>query len=143
MAGFFISLPAFPVTFFLQLWTGMKCNNPSGGNFNRLSVLRIPTRTRPLLLDLKGPEVAELYFLTRRQCLTDGVEERFYQGFTVVDANLILTNGRLCFEKPIFQNRPWIFDEVLCVVGHDNHVQRYSMCGNQLVERICPGVTGS
>ena len=61
----------------------MKRHNPSGRNFNRLPILRIPTRTRPLLLDFKGPEVAELYFLTRRQCLTDGVEEHFDQGFAV------------------------------------------------------------
>jgi hypothetical protein len=50
--------------------------------YSEFSRLYQAKRARSLGVE-NGPEVAELYFLTRRQCLTDGVKKRFYQGFAV------------------------------------------------------------
>ena len=47
------------------------------------TVLGVSSRSGALVLDFKVADVAELYVLTRRQSLTDGVKKRFYQGFTV------------------------------------------------------------
>ena len=47
------------------------------------TILGVSSRSSALVLDFKVTEFGQLYFLTRRQCLTDGVKKRFYQGFTV------------------------------------------------------------